>query len=147
MSHHDCIFCHIAARAIPAAIVAETDGLLAFLDIQPIRPGHVLVIPKEHYPFFDDVPPQVLGEMTVLAQRLAKAMKASFEVERVGFAFTGVDVSHAHAHVVPLHAADDLTSRRYIVEEVVTYRRPDTPPREELAATQEKLRAALGVGS
>lgn len=139
-----CLFCRIAAREIPAAIVAETETLVAFLDIHPIRPGHVLIVPRQHFAYFDDLPVDLLAEIATLGQRLARAMKEAYGVARVGFAFTGTDVPHVHAHVLPLVRSDDLTSRRYIVEETVTYRLPDTPPGSEMAETAARIRAAMG---
>ena len=138
-----CLFCRIAAHDLPARIVAETGTLVAFLDIHPIRPGHVLIVPREHFAYFDDLPRELLAEMAALGQQLARAMKEVYGVARVGFAFTGTDVPHVHAHVVPLVRADDLTSRRYIVEETVTYRLPETPPADEFGATLTRLRDAL----
>lgn len=140
-----CLFCRIAAREIPSEVVAETATLFVFLDIHPIRPGHALIIPKTHYGYFDDLPADLLYEMTTLGQRLARALKEIYGVTRVGFAFTGTDVPHVHAHVVPLEQADDLTSRRYITEQTVTYRLPDTPPKEEFAATAQRLRQAISA--
>lgn len=138
-----CLFCRIAARQIPAHIVCETDRVIAFLDIAPIRPGHTQVIPKEHHPCFDALPEALLAEVAATGQRVARALKAIYGVERVGFAFTGTDVAHAHAHVVPLVAADDLTSRRYIVEEAVTYRSPPCPAGDVMAQTARRIREKL----
>jgi histidine triad (HIT) family protein len=138
-----CIFCGIAAKTVPAAIVAETERLVAFLDIQPIRPGHVQIVPRQHYAYFDELPPDLLSELMALAQRLSRALKSIFGVERVGFAFTGTDIAHVHGHVVPLVAPDDLTSRRYIAEEVVTYRNPPRPPAAEMAAMAAQVRRSL----
>lgn len=84
-----------------------------------------------------------MAEIGALAQKLARAMKQAYGVKRVGFAFTGGDVPHAHAHVVPLHAHDDLTSRRYIAEEKVTYRDPPRPGREDMLETARLLRERL----
>ncbi|WP_449044104.1 HIT family protein [Paracoccus versutus] len=98
------------------------------MDIGPIRPGHLQIIPIEHYETFDELPPDIATDIMRLAQRLAGILKALFDVERVAFAFTGGDVvhahahAHAHAHLVPLVEKDDITSRRYIPEEKVTYR-------------------------
>jgi histidine triad (HIT) family protein len=138
-----CLFCRIAARQIPAHIVLETERVVAFLDIAPIRPGHTQIIPKDHYPYFDDLPVGLLTEMTATGQRIARALKAIHGVERVGFAFTGADVSHAHAHVVPLVQSDDLTSRRYIVEETITYRDPPHMSDEAMMAIATQIRAAV----
>lgn len=138
-----CLFCRIAARRMPAHIVHETGHVVAFLDIAPIRPGHTQIIPKEHHSCFDDLPADLLAEMAATGQRVARALKAIYGVRRVGFAFTGTDVAHAHAHVVPLVEFDDLTSRRYIAEETVTYRNPPRPSDEAMAETAERIREAL----
>jgi histidine triad (HIT) family protein len=138
-----CLFCSIAARKIPATIIWEDGKLIAFLDINPIRPGHAQIIPKEHFPYFEDLPTDLLGNIGALAQRIAQAQKAVYGVERVGFAFTGSDIPHVHAHVIPLVRSDDLTSRRYIAEEIVTYRNLPQPTEGEMVDTAEKLRQHL----
>jgi histidine triad (HIT) family protein len=138
-----CLFCSIATHKVPATIIWEDGKLLAFLDINPIRPGHTQIIPKEHFPYFEDLPADLLGNIASLAQRIAQTQKAIYGVERVGFAFTGSDIPHVHAHVVPLVRSDDLTSRRYIAEEVVTYRNPPRPTEAEMIDTAEKLRQHL----
>jgi histidine triad (HIT) family protein len=138
-----CLFCSIAARHIPAAIIHEDDEIMAFLDINPIRPGHSQIIPKTHYAYFEELPADLMGKITVLAQRIARAQKNIYGVERVGFAFSGGDVPHAHSHVVPLVSFDDLTSRRYIVEDVVTYRNPPRPSADEMKGIAEGLRQNL----
>lgn len=137
-----CIFCRIAEGAIPSHRVYEDDRILAFLDISPIRPGHTQIIPKAHFETFDEMPADLAADIVALGQRLARAMKPLYGVARVGFAFIGTDVAHVHAHVVPMVAKTDLTSRRYIVEEEVTFRLPPHPPAEELqeaAATLHRL--------
>ena len=139
-----CLFCAIAAGNVPSNPVYEGDNLYAFLDIHPIRPGHIQVIPREHYPYFDDLPPPLAAEIVHLGQRLAAALKQLYQPPRVGFAFTGADVPHVHAHVVPLHDQYDLTSRSYIVEPDVTFRLPPTPPEAELRKTAERIRMVLG---
>ena len=102
MNDPECLFCRIARGDVPAHVVHESENVIAFLDIRPIRRGHVLVVPRVHFPFFDDVRPEVANEMMGIAQRLAPVLRASFQVERVGLFFTGVDIAHAHAHVVPM---------------------------------------------
>lgn len=140
-----CLFCRISAGEIPSHRVYEDDALLAFLDVAPIREGHALIIPKAHHRHFDDLPADLAGRIMQIGQRLAKAMKPMFGVDRVGFMFTGNDIEHAHGHLVPMREKDDLTSRRYIVEDTVTYRMPPRPPGEELARVAERLREAIGV--
>lgn len=138
-----CLFCRITTGELHAHVVYENEHLVAFLDINPIRPGHTQVVPKQHFAYFDDLPHDLLSEVAGVAQSVARALKSIYGVKRVGFAFTGSDVPHAHAHVIPLVANDDLTSRRYIAEEVVTYRNPPRPAQEELVAVANQLREAL----
>jgi len=139
----ECLFCRIARGTIPAHLVHESPRLVAFLDIHPIRPGHVLIVPREHFPYFDALPSEVAHEVLHLAQKLAPILRVQWEVERIGFMFTGTDVPHAHAHVVPLVAPTDITSRRYIAEEQLTFRPTPLVPDPELAATAALLKAAL----
>ncbi len=117
----DCLFCRIARRELHAHAVYEDDLVFAFLDAGPIRTGHTQIVPKAHYDYFDDLPPEVASRIFAIAQKLAKVMKAVYGVPRVGMAFTGGDIAHAHAHVVPLHQKTDLTSRRYIAEDHAAY--------------------------
>lgn len=140
---HPCLFCRIARREIPAHIVYEDDYLVAFLDTGPIRPGHVQIIPRDHYPTFDDLTAELASRIIVLGQRLARILKAENGVSRAAFLFTGGDIAHAHAHVLPIIAATDVTSRRYIVEDEVTFRAIPRPSEEELGHVAFTLRAAL----
>ena len=140
---HPCLFCRIAQRQCPAHIVYEDDHVVAFLDIGPIRPGHVQIIPRDHYPTFDDLTAELASRIIILGQRLARILKATHQVSRAAFVFTGNDVAHAHAHVLPLHAATDITSRRYIAEEQITFRAIEQPSDEELGRVACTLREAL----
>ncbi|KAA0892988.1 HIT family protein [Pusillimonas sp. ANT_WB101] len=142
-SSHSCLFCSIAEKTIPATIVYETETLVAFLDIRPIRPGHVLIIPREHFDYFDDLPASLAAEIMQLGQKLAKAMKAHFGVERVAFLFTGTDISHAHAHIVPMHTKADITSPAYISEQHLTIGPAVQASPEALNESAAALRAAL----
>lgn len=139
-----CLFCRIAQRQIPAHVVHEDEDILAFLDIHPVRPGHVLIIPRRHYPYFEDMPADLAHRILTLGQRLARAMKARYEVERVGFVFTGIHVAHAHAHLIPMHHVQDVTSTQYIAQQDLQFIMPPQPPAEQLAATAAQLRQALG---
>ena len=135
----DCVFCAIATGAKHAHLVHETPNLVAFLDVRPIRPGHVQIVPREHVSYFDELSPELAAEIVQLGQRIALAQKALYGVKRVGFAFTGGDVPHTHAHVVPLVAPTDITSRRYIVEETLTFADLPCATESELAETAEAL--------
>jgi histidine triad (HIT) family protein len=139
----NCLFCRIAAREVAAHVLHEDGQLMAFLGICPIRPGHALIVPKQHHCYFDDMPADLAGLTITLGQKLAVAMKRIYGVPRVAFLFTGGDLPHAHAHVVPMHEKTDITSRLYIAQDELTFR--DTPrmPNHELSATAEDLVAAL----
>lgn len=147
MSQTDCLFCRIAKGEVPAHVVHESEDVIAFLDIHPIRAGHVLVVPRQHFPYYDDVRPDVANEIMQIAQRLAPALRAGFQVERVGLFFTGVDIAHAHAHVVPMVEPTDVTSRQYIAEPALTFRPAPLAPAAELAAAAERIKCALAGAS
>ncbi len=139
----DCLFCRIAAGAAPSFAVHSDEAVHAFLDINPIRPGHVQIVPKAHYAYFEDLPPDIAARMFSLGQRLAVALKELYGVPRVAFLFSGGDLPHAHAHVVPLVHGTDITSRRYIAEETLTFRATPRPPDGELRATADRIRGVL----
>ncbi len=143
MKNLDCLFCRIAKGELPARVVHESEGVIAFLDIRPIRRGHVLVVPREHFPFYDDIRSEVVNEVMSVAQRLAPALRASFRVERIGLFFTGVDIPHAHAHVVPMVEPTDVTSRQYIAEQTLTFRPAALAPAAELDASAERIKREL----
>lgn len=136
----NCIFCRIASGEIPSYGVYEDDQLKAFLDIRPIRPGHVLIVPKQHHDYYDDMPPELACAVVQLGQRLGKAMKALYNVERVAFLFTGTDVSHVHAHVVPMHNKTDITSPTYIEQSELTFRLAPQASSEELQKACDALK-------
>lgn len=139
----DCLFCRIAAHAVAADVVHEEPHLLAFLDTHPIRPGHVLIVPKQHFAYFDDTPADIAASILAVGQRIALAMKKIYRVPQVGFLFTGSDIPHVHAHVVPMHEKTDLTSRHYIAEQKLTFCETPRAPNHELAETAAQLAAAL----
>ncbi|WP_186827019.1 HIT family protein [Shimia ponticola] len=108
-----CPFCAIAADLDHCGRAWETETLIVFADHRPIRSGHMQIVTKDHYEVFDDLPTDLASEMIVLGQRIARAQKVLFGVERVGFVLTGNEVAHVHAHVLPLFQADDITSARF----------------------------------
>jgi histidine triad (HIT) family protein len=140
-----CLFCRIVAGALPAEIVYQDDLVLAILDIFPIRAGHAQIVSRQHVPYFEDLPDATASRIIHVGQRLARAMKGLYRVPRVAFALTGGDHAHVHAHVVPMHEGTDITSRRYIAEETLTFRAMPRATGEELAASGAALRAALGL--
>ncbi|HEX4957742.1 MAG TPA: HIT domain-containing protein [Lacibacter sp.] len=106
------IFSKIIAGQIPGYKIAENDKFYAFLDIFPLVEGHTLVVPKQEIDKFFDVPDDYLSELLVFAKPIAKAIEASFPCNRVGIAVIGLEVPHAHVHLVPINSADDLNFTR-----------------------------------
>jgi histidine triad (HIT) family protein len=140
---NSCLFCGIARGTIKSIVIWENDRVMAFLDIGPIRRGHVQIIPREHFACFDDLPPALANEIMVLGQKIARAQKRLYGVARVAFLFTGGDIPHAHAHVVPMAETTDITSRRYIKEETLTFASIPNASAEELESAAVELRDAL----
>jgi histidine triad (HIT) family protein len=144
-SEPECLFCRISQHEIAAHTIYEDERLIAFLDRGPIRPGHTQIVPREHFPYFDDAPADLLAAVVTVGQKLARAMKRTLQVPRVAFLFTGGDIAHVHAHAVPIHEETDITSRRYIVEEPLTFRCLPCASDRELARTAADLRRALAA--
>lgn len=112
----NCAFCRIAAGSLDAVVLYEDTEVVAFLDISPVRPGHTQVIPRAHVETFEQLSPLLAARIIAVGQALARRMKVVYDVDRVAFVFTGGDVPHAHAHVIPMHLSTDVTSMRYIAE-------------------------------
>ncbi len=127
-----CKFCQIARSELSVHEVFRNELIVAFMDRGPIRPGHIQVIPVSHYEYFDDLPIPIANEILKLGQKLARVQKIVLKVDRVGFLFTGGDIAHAHAHLVPLHEKQDITSRRYIEDEELTFKGLPNPGHEAL---------------
>lgn len=147
MHHPDCVYCDIALGRSPAHIVLETRAHLVFADPAPIRPGHLVLLPKAHHSCFEDLPPALAGGLMRQGQRLARLLKAEYDVARVGFVITGFEAPHAHAHLVPLVEPGDITSRRYIPLKEVPFAAPARAESAELAALSTRLRHGLACES
>jgi histidine triad (HIT) family protein len=102
------LFSKIIAGEIPSFKIAENDKFFAFLDIFPLREGHVLVVPKSETDNFFDLPADYLRELLVFAQPIAKAIEQSFDCNRCGISVIGLEVPHAHLHLIPIKSANDL---------------------------------------
>jgi len=139
-----CLFCKIARREIPAHVVHDDADSFAFLDIRPIRPGHVLVIPKLHIDHFSDLPDETAAKVLEVGQRLARRMRETLRPPRVGLLVGGFSVPHAHLHVVPLHDPHDLTSQAYAPPGAgpIAYDIAHVPPAApgDLSAMADRLR-------
>lgn len=107
---NDCIFCKIVKKEIPAEIVYEDEDVLAFLDIKPVNYGHLLVIPKEHYPWIYDVPDDLLKKMMAKSKYLMKDLKEIMKADFVVLAVVGVEVPHYHVHLVPRYSDDGMAN-------------------------------------
>jgi len=102
------IFTKIVNGEIPSYRIAENDQFYAFLDIYPLREGHTLVIPKREEDYLFDLSDQEISEMIVFAKRIAKAIDTVIDCERVGIAVLGLEVPHAHIHLVPINGIYDI---------------------------------------
>jgi histidine triad (HIT) family protein len=123
------IFSKIIAGEIPAYKIAENDRFFAFLDIFPLREGHTLVVPKIEVDQFFDMADSYLSEILVFARPIAKAIEKAFPCDRCGLSVVGLEVPHAHLHLVPIDSSDDLNFTRHKLK---------LGP-EQLKAAQEKI--------
>ena len=106
------IFSKIISGEIPSYKIAEDEKYLAFLDINPLVEGHTLVIPKIEIDKFFDVPDDYLEEIFLFSKPIARAIEKAFDCNRCGLAVVGIEVPHAHMHLVPINSADDLNFTR-----------------------------------
>lgn len=102
------IFSKIAAGQIPSYKCAEDERFYAFLDINPLQKGHTLVIPRREVDYIFDMPDEELAAFHVFAARVARAIKQAFPCRKVGVAVLGLEVPHAHIHLVPMQAEGDM---------------------------------------
>ena len=126
------IFSKIVAGDIPCHRIAENDEFLAFLDINPLAEGHTLIIPKTEVDYFFDLDAGLLSRINLFAQDVAQKIEAAIPCKRVGVAVIGLEVPHAHMHLIPLQNVADIN-----------FERPKlTFAADELAATAERIRMA-----
>lgn len=102
------IFSRIAAGEIPSYKVAEDENYFAFLDINPVHSGHVLVIPKKEVDYIFDLTDEEYTGLMLFAKRVAKALKKAIPCKKVGVTVIGLDVPHTHVHLVPMDKGDDM---------------------------------------
>jgi len=127
------IFSKIIAGEIPSYKIHENEKFFAFLDIFPLVEGHTLVIPKIEVDNLWDVPDDYLKDMLVFARPIAKAIESAFRCNRCGISVVGIEVPHAHIHLIPINSANDLNFTRSKMKV--------TP--ELLKKTQEKILSQL----
>lgn len=127
------IFSKIIAGEIPAHKVAETDEYLAFLDIQPLAEGHVLVIPKKEVDYIFDLDNETYAGLMLFSKIVAEGIKRAIPCKKVGVAVIGLEVPHTHIHLIPMNRVDDMN-----------FSRPKLKPSpQELSETADKIRKAL----
>jgi histidine triad (HIT) family protein len=126
------IFSRIVAGEIPCHRVAEDEHFLAFLDIQPLAHGHTLVIPKIEVDRFFDMPQDLLAGINPFARDVAQKIERAVPCKRVGLAVIGLEVPHAHMHLIPLQSVSDINFEQPKLE----------VSSEELAAMAERIRCA-----
>jgi histidine triad (HIT) family protein len=127
------IFSKIIAGEIPSFKIAENDQFYAFLDVFPLVPGHTLVVPKKETDKLFDLDEKDLAAILQFAQPIAKAIEKAFPCQRCGISVIGLEVPHAHVHLVPINTADDLN-----------FTRPKlNPSQDELKEAQQKILQAL----
>lgn len=125
------IFSRIIAGEIPSYKVAEDDHFYAFLDINPLQWGHTLVVPKQETDYIFDLDDDTIAGMQVFAKRVANAIKAAIPCRKVGEAVLGLEVPHAHIHLVPLTTEGDMDFHKKI----------SNPNPEKMKATAEAIAA------
>jgi histidine triad (HIT) family protein len=137
-----CTFCKIVGGRLPSHGVFEDDASIAFLDHRPLRPGHCLLVPRDHVETLYDAPPALVARLAVNAQRLARAAERALEADG-SFVAINVRVSqsvpHLHVHVVPRHLKDGLFARN------LAWVRHPYPDEQAVRATQQAIRAALAT--
>jgi histidine triad (HIT) family protein len=123
------VFTKIINGELPSYKIAESEHFIAFLDIDPLVKGHVLVVPKIEVDKIFDLADNYLSEMLVFAKPIAKAIERSFDCRRCGVSVIGIEVPHAHMHLVPINSANDLN-----------FTRPKlTLKKEEMESIQKKI--------
>jgi histidine triad (HIT) family protein len=129
------IFSKIIAGEIPSYKIAENNLFYAFLDIEPLQPGHTLVVPKVVVDKWYDATDNYLQEALVFSKKIAKAIEKAFPCERCGLSIIGLEVHHMHIHLIPISTAQHINFTQ----------KPQAPTQEELLKTQQQLLAALAI--
>jgi len=127
------IFTRIINREIPGHIVAEDERYIAFLDINPLTIGHTLVVPKKEVDYIFDLDDDTLADMNVFSKKVAIAIKKAVPCARIGVEVIGLEVPHAHVHLIPMNRTEDLNFMRPKLK----------PSKEELTEVAERIRKAF----
>ncbi len=127
------LFTKIINRELPGHIVAESDNYIAFLDINPLVEGHVLVVPKKEVDYIFDLEDDVYTGLQLFAKSVAKALKMVVDCKRIGVAVIGLEVPHVHIHLVPMNKMDDINFNKTKLN----------PSEEELKNMADKIKSAF----
>lgn len=145
----DCIFCKIISGEVRSSKVYEDEHILAFMDIQPVREGQTLVIPKRHIDHFSDIPDELATKVFLQSHRIAGSIRNHFQCERVGLVVHGYGVAHAHMVVVPQYDKDDIafgqTAKIENGQVIFTGRDLRMVPHDELDETARVIREGLSA--
>ena len=125
------IFSRIISGEIPCHKVAENDKFLAFLDVMPLKHGHTLVVPKAEIDYLFDLEDDLLAEMMLFAKQVAIQVKSAYPCKKVGVAVIGLEVPHAHVHLIPINTMSDMDFTKEKLK----------PTQDELAASAELIRS------
>lgn len=106
------IFTRIINGEIPAYKLAENEKFLAFLDVNPLRPGHTLVVPKQEIDYIFDLPEDLLSEIMIFAGAVSQKLKKAVPCKRIGVSVIGLEVPHAHVHLIPMDNVSDMNFAR-----------------------------------
>ena len=131
-----CVFCSIVAGVTPAAVVFDEPDVLAFLDVSPVFPGHVLIVPRDHHETLSDLPLRLVTPLFVAAQRVAIGVKAAMEADGTWVSINNTvsqSVPHLHVHVVPRRRKDGLRGFYW--------------PRQKYASTDELATFAAAIAA
>lgn len=127
------LFTRIIKGELPAHKILEDDKYLAFLDIRPVNPGHTLVIPKQEIDYIFDIEDELLKGLFIFSKKVAKAIKKAIPCKKVGVIVAGIEVPHAHVHLIPI--IESLSE--------LSFARAKSVPQEELAGIAAKIRSNL----
>jgi histidine triad (HIT) family protein len=128
----DCIFCKIIAKEIPASIVWEDEDFLVFPDAQPVNPGHIIIIPKQHIETVFELPADLYEKFFNVAKALSTPLQKAMNSAKVGIVVKGFDVPHAHMHLIPMNTPHDIDSSRATPMDM-----------DDRAAIAEKIKAQI----
>ena len=140
---NDCIFCQIIRDEITSYKIYEDEKVLAILDHRPVREGATMVLPKDHYEHFINLPDDLAAHIVKIGNMIGRKMQLSLNPKRIGFAVSGFGVTHVHYHVIPMSHEHDITSGVYarLEDNQIIFDMQNTPV--AVAEEQQKIQKLL----